>query len=347
MRVTNNMITRNYLKSLNSNLTSMQTSMQRINSGRRFTRISENLSDGARALKVRDQLSDCNEQKALIRDAQGWTKTADTHLSSINDLVVKVNSELAIKAKSGRSDEERQVIGKQMGELKDQMVQILNSKYAGRNMFGSSNNNGNPFTVNADGDLVYNGVAVKDITKNADGEYVDAAGNPVPGEEALFVDMGLGMTFVNGKIDERTAYKYSFSGLDIVGCGTQTITYKDGTTETVPGDLFGMIQEMEKMLTGEEPYNDEKMGLMIDKTEAGRKNLMLTTTDLGNRENYLEGAADRLEATIENLTTIRSNLEGTDDPSEITKLNMYRYSWLATLQMGSNILPQSLLDYLR
>lgn len=347
MRVTNNMITRNYLKSLNTNLKSMNASMQRIHSGRRFTKISENLSDGARALRVRDQLSDCNEQKALIRDAIGWTKNADTHLSSLNDMVIKINSEKIMKAKSGKSEQERKVIGTEIGDLKNQMVQILNSKYAGRNIFGSSNNADNPFTVNDDGDLVYNGVAVKDITKNADGEYVDAAGEPIPGEEALFVDMGLGMTFVDGKIDERTAYKYSFSGLDAVGYGTQTITYEDGTTETVPADLFGMIQEMERMLTGEEPYNDEKMTIMQEKTEIGRKNLMLTLTEVGNRENYLDGAADRLEASIENLTTIRSNLEGTDDPSEVTKLNMYRYSWLATLQMGSNILPQSLLDYLR
>lgn len=331
MRVTNNMITRNYLKSLNSNMTSMNNSMKRINSGRRFTRISENLSDGARALRIRDQLSDCNEQKAAIRDAEGWTDTAESHLRSVNDILVRLNSELALKASNDPSISGRKEIGNEMHNLKEQMVQILNSKYADRNMFSSSYNKDAPFTVEDD-KLFYNGVDIETITKSPEGKYVDANGKPVPGEEALFVDMGIGMTFVNGEIDERTAYKYSFSGLDMIGHGQD--------------NLFSNITKMEKMLTGEEPYDGEAFSELSKKVESGRKDLMLEITELGNRQNYLEGAATRLEGTIENLTKIRGELEGTDDAAEITKLNMYRYSWMATLQMGSDILPKSLLDYL-
>ena len=49
MRVTNNAMTRNYLINLNNNLSLLNESGTRLQTGREFTKMSENVSAGTRA----------------------------------------------------------------------------------------------------------------------------------------------------------------------------------------------------------------------------------------------------------------------------------------------------------
>lgn len=56
MRVTNNAMTRNYLINLNNNLSLLNESGTRLQTGREFTKMSENVSAGTRALGIRTQM---------------------------------------------------------------------------------------------------------------------------------------------------------------------------------------------------------------------------------------------------------------------------------------------------
>ena len=61
MRITNNYMNRNYLGNLNGTLERYNESGNRLTTGREFDKMSDNVSDGTRALTIRTQ-SYKNEQ---------------------------------------------------------------------------------------------------------------------------------------------------------------------------------------------------------------------------------------------------------------------------------------------
>ena len=69
--------------------------------------------------------------------------------------------------------------------------------------------------------------------------------------------------------------------------------------------------------------------------------------NLGTRAAFLESKGAQLEDEATDLEIIRKNVEGINETDEITKMQEYSQSWLLTLRFGSQILPQSLMDYIR
>ncbi|MEG2769312.1 MAG: hypothetical protein RR902_00675, partial [Oscillospiraceae bacterium] len=202
MRITQRMVTRNYLSNLNSNYKALTDSNARMTSGRKFNYLSENLADGSRALRVRRQLSDCYEQKATVRDTEGWVDSAWGTINDVNSAIHTV-AEKTIRAKDDSHKGEREIIGSEIGNLQAQIMQQLNIKFADKNVFGGSNNTSTPFTTGADGNMLYNGIDVNSI-KEVGGKFIGrnpATGKDeeVPYNEDLFVDLGNGMTLINGE----------------------------------------------------------------------------------------------------------------------------------------------------
>ena len=53
----------------------------------------------------------------------------------------------------------------------------------------------------------------------------------------------------------------------------------------------------------------------------------------------------RLENENTTLLEAKNNVEATDDTTEITNFKGYQNSWNLILQIGGNIFPKSLMDY--
>ena len=70
--------------------------------------------------------------------------------------------------------------------------------------------------------------------------------------------------------------------------------------------------------------------------------------DLGTRTcmNFLDRSADRMENDIVNLTTTETNLISADPFDTAIDLKQCEYTWMAVLQLGTMLLPTSLLDFL-
>ncbi|MCI8622806.1 MAG: hypothetical protein HFG26_04005 [Provencibacterium sp.] len=349
MRITQNMITRNYLNSINFSQENMAKVNQRVSSSRRYTRISENLADGARALRVRKQLADIRQQKADARDAKGLLSSAESNLRAINDVLVTAH-EKALRGENGPMESVREEVAKEIDNLKEQVLQFMNTQYAGKFVMGGVNNKEAPYKVDKDGVLRYNGVDINSIESvNGEYQYTDENGDvqTIPYDKDVYIDLGLGLSYSDGgQIDPRSAFKVSFNGLDVLGFGYETVTLEDGSTHDIPNNVYNLMDKIGDMFSGDEPYNDELMGVMVDKLEKERESMFLSITEIGNRDRFLDTVVERLDSDELVLTETRSDLEGVKDTEEAIRMSMYEYSWLATLRMGAKLLPQSLMDYL-
>ena len=55
MRVAQRMISRNYMRTLNNTLSKRAQSLERGDSGLKFNKLSDNVSDGSRAMKIQEE----------------------------------------------------------------------------------------------------------------------------------------------------------------------------------------------------------------------------------------------------------------------------------------------------
>jgi flagellar hook-associated protein 3 FlgL len=92
MRVTQSMITRNYLRNMNTGLSNLSETQERMTSGSKFSKASQNVADAARALKVRQSLFDNEQYLTNITQISGRLLSAESNLSSINAFLSRLTS---------------------------------------------------------------------------------------------------------------------------------------------------------------------------------------------------------------------------------------------------------------
>lgn len=349
MRITNNRLTRSYLTNANKNLEYYNESSQKLTSGRAFTRVSQNVAGGKKAMRVRTQLYQNEQFQRNISAANEELSIAESNLREIGDLLVTVK-EQAMRANGIADDEVLNTLASTLRELKGSVIQYSNCNYVDKYVFSGTNNKDMPFKTDADGKLLYNGTAVNDITKGADGVFYDADGNVVEMSGTLYIDIGLGLkNNADGSgVDFNSAYEVTFSGLDCLGFGTSERTYTNHegqqVTEDFPNNVYEIISEMEKALNAGDV---ERVSALNDQLDASRNNLLRNVAELGVKTQYLERNLSMLEDENVTLSTIQTNLEGIKDTDEIVRMNEYKYAWMLTLQFGSSVLPQSLMDFLK
>ena len=193
MRVTNNMLISNMMRNLNSSLKRMQRVHNQMSSGKRFSMPSEDPVGVARSLKLRADINENRQFKKNAEDALSWLETTETALMQIKEVLQQAR-ELAVQGANGvLSPEDCQKIAEEVVQLRDQLVSLGNSTYAGKHIFAGYKTNQAPVGLNPDGSLNYAGdlgqimyqVGVSDILQG----NMTAREIFEPGGKDLFADM--------------------------------------------------------------------------------------------------------------------------------------------------------------
>lgn len=348
MRVTQSMMTRNYMKNLNTAVGNVAKSNQRISTGRKYTRLSDNVSEGSRALKVREDLYKNEQYVSNIKGAENELSSAESNLKSMTEILQTAQERIEKGLNGTNSEDARESIAKEIRNLQDQILKTANAKFGDKFLFSGTNNSTPPFSIGADGKTLYNGHPVEDIYQdNTDGLYYVPGANPgdlpvlIPQNEKRYIDIGLGIQ-VSGSsnIDPTTAFETSFSGLEIIGF--------DKNADGVSMNVIDLLGEAANKLSPKPPevYDQEEAGKYLDLLKGQTDLVVSNMTDIGTRCNFLERTTDRIESDIFNLQTLSSRLENTNDAEETMNMKMYEYAWMATLKMGSKVIPMSLMDFL-
>jgi flagellar hook-associated protein 3 FlgL len=201
--------------------------------------------------------------------------------------------------------------------------------------------NGNP-TVDANGDPV---VVMQDENKyygrliNDDGTYVDNV--EVPGQESVLVDIGLGASYdENGNyaLDENTAYDTALHGFKMLGFGVDD--------EGFPTNLIQITLDASKVAKTGDINKVDKLNNYIDRAEDARSNILDTITELGVKYTSLDYYKSKNDTARTALFDRQNSVEGTDIYEDITEYYAIQAAYNASLQMGANILPRSIWDFI-
>lgn len=147
MRVTNKMLSNNFLRDMNYNLSNMQKLQQQLTSGKEFSKASDNPFKAARAMQLHSSIGAVRQYKENIIDTKNWIDTTDTALNQAGEVVKRIDELLVSAGNGGYSENERYAIRDEINEKINEFAQIMNTNFDGKYIFGGSRGTVKPLMV--------------------------------------------------------------------------------------------------------------------------------------------------------------------------------------------------------
>ncbi|MHC1695467.1 MAG: hypothetical protein AB9835_09430 [Eubacteriales bacterium] len=322
MRLTNNLMSRNYLRGLSKNLNKLNDLNTKVTAQRRFLSVSEDPANAMKAFNIRKSLSRIDLYKNNISDIQGILDESESTISIINDTVTDALDKV-LQGQTGTNDaSSRKVIADALRSFQSRILNAANAKYGDKYLFGGNNVKDMPFTVDAAGKLLYKGMDVDTAAFST---------------ETLFVDIGLGIQFDGGgNVRPESAMNVANSGIDLLGSGT------DGNS--ISNNLYNLIGSIAAKF---EANDMTDIQLYADKLSSKSDDIRIQYVGVGEKSNFISFLKDRLDMSEINASVKQKDLEALSLEEGILQFSDQELLYNACLQMGTKILQPSLLDYFR
>ncbi len=335
MRISDRQTARNYLNYLDKAKTAYAETNEKIASGNRFTRISDDVSAATKALRINDVKAKTEEYYDNVKAVNEQLTTTENALTSINDILAKAHTKALAAMNSTSGESGRTAIAKEIEAMRDEILQFANTEYNDAFVLGGSSAKTAPFSMDSSGNLLYNGVDVNNITYSGGKYYNSVTGTEIPMSGDTYVDIGLGITMTGSTVKSDTAMKTSYSGLDILGFGVDT--------EGKPKNVFNILTKLKDSI---ENYDATAVGDYDTKLVSATTSFRGYLTDIGAKTNFLDTVEKRVTTSLDTYQSQIKRLVGVDDAEEATNQTMNDYVLKAVLSMGAKILPVSLMDFL-
>lgn len=322
MRITQKNLTRAYLSGLNRNINQLSKSNERLSSGKRINKVSDNVTDAQKALKVRNQLRNNEQFVRNIQSIQNEISAQESSAMQMNEILIDVK-ELLVKAGSGiNSDSDKLIIANEISQLNKSILQLVNVKTSDRYTFSGLNNEA-PIQIDASGNVLFNGVNVDDILETD----LD--------NDSIFIDIGIGLKF-DTQVDQSSVVQLNTSAIHLLGYGKNG----NGTPNNLVSLLNKVVSDLKVGDVSQISEYQKQLSKSVDR-------VLVQVTDIGTRYAYLENSISRLENEKLNLTDQQNHLESIDYEEETILNKSYDMAYQISLQLGSKVLPLSIFDFMR
>ena len=373
MRITTNNTLYTYKNNLLKSSNQLYTAMNQMMSKRNFDTYAADPAAATRAFKIHSSLNATNAQASNNNMVYNKFSSA---WDIADDFLDKLAQDLAetplIKGLNDPNATVRNTFGDVVLSGAESMVQSLNSKYGTDYIFGGADTKNPPFAIETDGDmhyLTYRGIRLDDPDPTYyDKVYLDENNQPVPVDPAdpngdkmtnrdmldkwnaehLYVDIGKGFEVdKGGNVIDSTAFDAAIRGTDFIG----------GTDFDADGDPKNIISIMLRTAEIFKGYNEETKEWgpagdyedaqrLVNKFRDAQDAVSKQHTALDTKAKYLETNKTQLESTFDALNNERQSIENIDEVEAILTLSWAQTSYNAAIQVGANVIPQSLMDYL-
>lgn len=333
MRITTNMLRKNYMSGLSATLQDMTDKRNTVMTGRKYNRFSENPFDASSAATLERKYLRNKDYLETIKELQSMQDTQFDAASEISDIAETISKEYSVSAMNDVSGQEgRASYAVIMRELQEEMVSSLNAQYSDRFVFAGSDAQNAPFELSEDGKtLLYRGVDV-----NSD-DPADQARLKELAEDKVYADIGFGLSWENDEVVSSTAFNYSMPGINLVGYGKT----EDGTTKNMVLLVGQMADELEK-----DTFDAQAYEKLWDQFQEGANDLIDMNGQISIRSKSLETTKTRLSDMDLTMTEQLDSLENEDPAYSIMNYSYSQYTYNCALKIGTSIIGQSLLDFL-
>lgn len=295
-----------------------------------------------------------------IAHAQSSLTNAESALMQIqNNLFADARAQIETGLNGTQSADERQIVATELRNLRDQLFQTLNSNASGTYYFGGDRWNQQPFTVDASGNLCYNG-----LNLNQDFDALDPIANPADQDildqlkavksGVMYVDIGMGIKYdVDGNVERSTVFEYTVAGVNITGYGQTALTDddgnpiigSDGNPVQASNNLYNLLGQLADSFESAD-FNHEQTDQLFGQFEKQSMSVLNRLTDIGAKTAYLTFMNDRYETQTGDLEERQVAVEGANAAKTIVEFKSLKASYEAALQMGTYLIQPSIFNFM-
>ena len=350
IRVTTGGVLKNYRSNLMNSFVTLTKSQNTVLTQRNFNSYAEDPSAATQAFKLRRSFQRLSSQASVSQSVTSKFNSAWGALNSVEQALDTSASNSALSAVlHGASDPTgsgRNSLGAELEQLAENMVQSMNVKYGDTYVFSGADGLTIPFEWD-NGKLLYHGIDVNPDTSTAAGA-ADFAKLQAMAAETTYQDIGIGMQEdASGNLIESSTFDSALSGLNFLGYGVDA----DGD----PKNVACIIKELGSLLSGcdadgnwADPVNDPvDYQRLMGKLETASDALKSNYTQMDTKAAFLKTNHAQLESTAATVNEQFLTIEQCDLADAITAYSWAQYCYNATLKLGTSILSESLMDYLR
>lgn len=338
MRITTNMLSGQYKSQMSTTLNQLDYYSKRANDLRSFRKFSDDPMKASRAMRLRRSYTQNEDYQNNIKNIGNSYAMAESSALDVKDILDDAKDAILQSGNKGTvSQSDYSIYATKLRGLQSDMMTTINSKLNDTYVFGGANATEIPFTIGADGKLVYRGESLEDPASTAKIEAMAT--------EKVYVDIGLGVNVdAAGNVDEASVFSDELNGIEFFGYGLD----EDGMPKNIYNLLGEAAQALEDYANGDESaYNADIASKYAEKIGAAIDNLMVSTANLGIKTKQLESLSQRLVNTQEELNEQLSNMEYVNAEEAYTDYQWQQYVYNASLRIGSKLLQSSFLDYMK
>lgn len=349
MRITNSMISNNVMYNLNNNLYSLNRTYAQMSSGKSIETPSDNPVGASSVLKYSAYLSKIEQYQKNGEDAASWLKVTEGALGGLTDTLATVRERMVQAFNGTLSDTDREAILQEVQELTDEVVELCNTDYAGRYVFGGYATESSPVAVDSSavGDMVLYQGSYTDLGGAVSADISDA-------DLLAFYAANTGNVLDSSDMNQSKTYNTGFKS---------TVTVNTEGWELLgesPDGLYEMLKKFQMVLEGDTEYKyvDASSGSPVVMTEALDTDALLDALDknadtvlsltarAGARMSALELSTQRLTDDSDIYTTLLSETQDVDIAKVSVEYSEAQSVYEAALAASSKLILPSLVDFL-
>lgn len=167
MRVTNKMLSNNFLSDMQINLENLKKIQQQMASGKEISKPSDDPVKAARSMQINTDINANVQYNDNISNTINWLDTTDTALGQMGNVVQRVRELMISSGNAGYSTNERKAIKDEINQKIGELSQIMNTNFDGKYLFGGTRGTTKPVSTTGSSDSYKDALEVK-VSKVSD-----------------------------------------------------------------------------------------------------------------------------------------------------------------------------------
>ena len=257
--------------------------INKISSGKNFTKVSENPVDATRVLKLEEQLSKLNLYQSNIEAATNEMNLAYDTRGDIQDEVTAINSLVVEAASATTTPDSAKAIAVEIKQRVATIMDKMNTKYMDNYIFSGTYTETKPYSEDVDGNIVYQGSpsdgGKRNLTISEDTTFAyNVVGEDIMGSDDVnnfFSQMSELDELLNADTLDYDAIREKLKALDDT---TKNVTKAQGSVSALVTKLDSTKAINESTI----------VSLTEDKSDLEDLDIISAATELSNAQNSLQ-----------------------------------------------------------
>lgn len=167
MRITNSMMIDSLLTNLSGGLNRLNKYNAQLSSNQKITRLSDDPIGVLNSMNARQKLNMYKQFESNLVTAREWVDQADSTLIDMTEVLTKIKENLIDATGGTKTASDKINIATLIDGLKGSLMQLANQSIGDKYLFAGYNSTQAPFTTDSAGNVLYNGINLSNVNKDA------------------------------------------------------------------------------------------------------------------------------------------------------------------------------------